>query len=478
MRKLLMMIMMCACLTTVSAQKIKVKSVSLRQTDLRASTQPRTDANGKICAIVRVAVVGVSDLKFPDAVGSVDYSLGEYIVYVPVGLEKLRYYNTKKTINGSITFDDYDLEVMTKRVYSVVFESDSHLRAAIFAVQPATAQLTFNGAAVKLDEAGMAIVEKPVGEYSYEVKADGYVSRQGRVKLTDQEITTTTNVLLEQVRHALNINCTPSNANLFIDNTDYGTLDKAGDLQLPDGEHIIRLTAKGYNEYEQAITVAGQPVALNVAMQQMEERIVKHTDERTRTHVNIRPGYYLGIGGELYDKSQYLGHDWGLRFSFHAMQHTAGIFAIREGIAGGIMNPTNGTAPKFYENLADSAKTWFLEIPLQVGVSIPFGAFNQHLFSILGGAYGKMLMTDVWKTEKDDNGYETVTSDKTSKTKFDYGLRGSIILDISSFSIAAEASLSLAKFEKLKEVETETVVATKEDNKPNLYIGVTVAYKF
>ena len=457
------------------AQRVSVKSVSLRQADLRASTNPRLDNKGQACAIVRVGIVGVKDLQFPDAIGSVDYSLGEYIVYVPKDLQKFNYHNTDGKISGTVVFDDYGLEIETKRVYSVVFESENHMRAAIFAVHPVNATLTFNGQSVSLDKEGVAIIERPVGEYSFKVDAPGYVSQTGKVRLTDDEITSTTNVILEQNQYALNIRCQPTNASLFIDNNPYGTLDGVTDLKLPDGEHIIRLTAVGYNDYEKTITINGQASVLNVNMSQMEEKVVKHKEERTRTHVNIRPGYYTTVGGELYDKNQYLGHDWGLKFSFGAMQHFASLLSLYEGIGGGIMNLKESEKTTWFEHPADSANTWFLEVPLLIGVSVPFGKYNKHLFSVLGGAYGKAMFTEIVDSKS------TKTADahgNSNKTNWDYGLRGMAILDISHFTISAEVSLSLAKYDKIVNTTSATSSSSKEKNKPNLFFGITVGAKF
>lgn len=104
------MLLICA-YSAVYGQQISVKSVNLRPQDARARTNPRDDAKGQKCAIIRVGVVGVENLVFPDAVGSVDRSLSEYVVYVPKGLKSLKY-KTKAGANlGEIIFDDWDMEI-------------------------------------------------------------------------------------------------------------------------------------------------------------------------------------------------------------------------------------------------------------------------------------------------------------------------------------------------------------------------------
>jgi hypothetical protein len=474
MKKLIVILLLIGVCVYGHAQKISVKSVSLRQTDLKASREPRNDVNGKACAIVRVGVVGVNDLVFPDAVGDVKYALGEYIVYVPEGLQSMKYHDKSGANTGSVVFDDYGLDVETKRVYSVVFESENHMRAAIFSIQPVNAKLTFNGQSIPLDDEGFAIIEKPIGTYEYKIDASGYILQSGTVKLTEEDITTTTSVILEQRQYPLTITCQPKNATLFIDNSPYGQLDSISDLKLPDGQHIIRLTAIGYNDYEQTLTVDGQAANLLVNMVQMKERIVEHKGERTRTHINIRPAFYISGGADLYDKKQYLGHEWGLRLSLGAMQHFAGIFSVYEGIAVGGMTLNKKEMTKWYEHPADSANSYFVEIPVLAGISIPFGKYNKHLCSILGGVYGKGIFTEI----VDESSNKSAGPHGNGlKTRWDYGLRGMLIVDISRFSVSATVGISLAKFDKYRLNADGSQSTTKDSNKPNFHFGITLGAK-
>ena len=296
-------------IVNVCAQNISLKSVSLKQSDLLASTNPRTDSNGKTCAIVKVDVIGIKDLQFADAVGSVAYNLGEYVVYVPEGISKLKYRNASGSISGEVVFDDYGLDIETKRVYNVVLESENHIRAAIFSIQPQNAKLLFDGEEVSLDENGLVAIEKPIGKYSYSIKAKGYEDQNGVVNLSEDEIFTTTNITMRQKMYPLTISCTPSDASLFIDNVPYGKLHEINQLNLPEGEHTIRLTAIGFEDFEQSIEMNAHSASINASLTQMKEKVVKYNKERTRTSVNIRNGLYVSIGGELFDKNKYEGHE-------------------------------------------------------------------------------------------------------------------------------------------------------------------------
>ena len=421
-------------LVNVYAQNISLKSVSLKQSDLLASTNPRTDSNGNTCAIVKVDVIGIKDLLFADAVGSVAYNLGEYVVYVPEGINKLKYRNASGSISGEVVFDDYGLDIETKRVYNVVFESESHIRAAIFSVQPQNAKLIFDGEEVSLDENGLVAIEKPIGEYSYSIHAKGYETQNGIVNLSEDDLFATTNIVLKQKMYPLVITSTPTDASLFIDNVPYGKLNEINNLNLPEGEHTIRLTAIGYENFEQSINMDGHSASINASLIQMKEKIVKHNEERTRTSVNIRNGIYTSIGGELFDKNKHEGHDWGAKLDFSFIQHFAAIFAMREAIGGGIMNRSKSWMKKNVGEQVDSVRlSWFIEVPLQFGVSIPFGQYNNYLISAFGGGYGKALFTS-YRDESNKNKEETI---------WDFGIRLTAQVDIKKIVLGGELSNSL-----------------------------------
>lgn len=420
-----------------AAQDISLKSVSMKQSDLQASTNPRTDSNGKTCAIVKVDVIGVKDLEFIDAVGDVNYNLGEYIVYVPEGIKELKYRNASGSISGTVNFDDYGLEVETKRVYNVVFESENHIRAAIFSIQPQNAKLVFDGKEVALDDNGLITIEKPIGQYGYSVQAKGYEDQSGTVNLSEDDLFTTTNVNLKQKMYPLTITGTPSDATLFVDNVSYGKLNEVNNLNVPEGSHIVRLTAIGYEDFEQSVDVEGQPASISASLLKMKEKTIKYSDERTRTSVNIRNGAYVSIGGDLYDKNKYEGHEWGVKLDLSGIQHFGALFAVREAIGGGVMKRNKEWMKANTGADVDSVNlTLFIEIPVQMGISIPFGSYNRNIFSILAGGYGKVFITDSQlKGDEDEN-----------ETLWDYGVRLTIQFDFNKFILGGEYSRSFMDY--------------------------------
>lgn len=438
MKRLIITLVTICAYTIVSAQQLTVKTVNLRPQDARARTNPRNDANGNKCAIIRVGVVGVEDLVFPDAVGNVDRSLSEYVVYVPKGLKTLKYKKKTDTNICEILFDDWDQEINSLASYNVILESENHLRSAIFAIQPKNAKLLFNGEKINVDEDGMAMINKPVGEYTYQVSANGFEGQSGTVTLTEDDISTVTNVALQEILYPVNINVLPDDATVFIDNVPYSKEARA-DLRLPGGKHSIRVTATNHLDDERTIDVKSNMSPLYFTLKENKQEIVKHNEERTRTHVNVRTSVYplFGVEGELYNKNRYDAHVWGIKWHILSLiHHFGGIFGIREGLSLGWMFLDKELKYDKIENVSDSTNcTVFVEVPLQVGLSIPFGKYNKHLFSLLGGGYGKTYFIPLKNEENPEK--------DSHKTMWDYGLRLTAQLDISNYSLGAEVSNSL-----------------------------------
>jgi len=441
MRKLALLLVLFACTISVCAQTYVVKSVTKDEShDITSYMKKRNDpASGKLCALVRFAIVGVDDMEFPEAVGDVTRKGREYSVYVPHGLTVLNYKNKKGNVSGSIVFNKYETVKIAEsgNVYLVQIENPNHSRAAVFSVQPRTAKLIFDGNPVSLDEEGLAVIEKKVGEYRYQVTADGYESLSGTVKLTEDEISTTTDIVLDAKMHPVTIKIQPANASLFIDNSPYGSVSENEGLELPEGRHHIRLTAEGYDDYEQDIDIKQGVLPFSFSMNQKVQEVIEFKKERTRHNVNLRPRHYITLGGEYYDKKKFLAHEWGWYLGYSSMQYFGGIFAVREGIGGGQMYMNKKQSEEYYTNLKDTTSLYF-ELPLQIGISFPIGNYNRNRFSILAGGYGRVVFVSL-----KDKAQRVEPKNEETSTNWDYGIRGTIMVDVSNVSIGAEVSQSL-----------------------------------
>ncbi len=439
MKYLIVLLMLCPYIMT-DAQNLTVKSVGLRPQDARAASQPRIDHEGKKCAIIRVGVVGVDDLVFPDSVGNVAHVLNEYVVYVPDGLKSFRYMNKSGQKLGTIVFDEYDMEIHALSSYEVIFESESHLRSAIFSIQPKNALLMFNGENVNVDEDGLVIINMPVGDYSYKITAEGFEGQNGIVSLTEDDITTVKEIYLQEILYPVIINISPEDAMIFIDNVPYSK-DARDNIKLSGGKHLFRVTATNYEDYESTIDVKSNLSPLNLNLKEKTKKMIKHKEERSRTRVSVRRACYFTLSGESYDKYKYNGFDYGGKIGIHYLYPFAGIFAFKWGIEGGIMHLNRDVKYELNENLNESTSSSGLwEIPLQLGVGCPFGKYNRHLFTVLFGGYAR----DTWVRTNEVIENDTKNNEKkyAHNDVSDFGFRLSAMLDLHHFVIGMEFSRS------------------------------------
>ena len=437
MRRVILFLLAVSTVLIAEAQKVTVKSVlPADKNDLTARREARKDPSGNNCALIRVGIVGVKDMSFPDAIGSVAHEGSEYHVYVANGLKSLRYNGGGGKIRGEVKFVNYPAvdTIASNSVYRIVFETENHQRMAIIKVTPHTATLLIDGQPVSLDSDGIATVEKPVGSYLYQLSAPRYESQKGTIVLTEDELSVTKTINLESVKHAISIVGTPADANLTVDGESYGPLSLNGNLSLAEGLHTIHLQAVGYDDYEQTVNVRSGMAPLNIMMQQKQQIEVIDKSGESRTNTNLRPGYYFSAAGHLFDKKKYDAQQWGISISLSAMQHFAAIFAIREGIGFGWSYLDKEEIGNAFENTPKDTTTYYVDVPLQIGISVPVNSFRTCLFSIMAGGYGKYMWTEM------QGG-----SDKKSKDEWDYGLRLTAILELSKFTIGAEVSNSLNK---------------------------------
>ena len=104
---------------SASAQEIKVKLMEYLPNDLAARTHPRPDVNGVNCALIRVIVPAVKDMKFDGwVVGDCTYQPGEYQVYVPEGAKKIKFRHENYE-PGEIVFN---MPIQSQCVYKVVLD--------------------------------------------------------------------------------------------------------------------------------------------------------------------------------------------------------------------------------------------------------------------------------------------------------------------------------------------------------------------
>lgn len=422
-----------------SAQSFTPKRLRLLSSDLLAQTSPRMDKNDKKCAVIRVDVVGIQNIKFKEAIGEVDYSANEYIVYVPEGTKILTC-----TFGGStstIKLEDYGPEIEDGRVYCLTLETENKMRSAIFYVKPASARLVIDGKNVPLDGNGKGTLNLPIGKYEYAITADGHMKESGQIELKEDEIFTSKDIELEAITHRYIIDSNLGSALLFVDDKPLGTIESLGrDIPLTEGKHSIRATHEGYKDFEKNITVT-QGGTLEVRLQKMKDKIVYYSNERTKSSISLRRHTDILFGTHTF-MDDMLKTVAG-RFATEYHQYL-GYLSFKEGLGFAGTRASEDFIDRIDKNYSkaftDSVHKLALtiDIPLQAGFTIPLSRFNTSQLSILAGVYGSMYYIG-HKSEHMMNG-KGVTS-----TIFDYGLRGDVNFYFNKFVVSFEGNYCLNK---------------------------------
>ena len=187
MNKILLSLLLLAAAVSATAQRLKVESFKIMESDLTAMTQPRKDLNDRNCAVVKVQLVG----DILNVEGNVIMPLvkrnNETWVYMPQNTRQMKVI-TKNFLPLMVTFADYDVERLESNRTYVLTLLGNNLQQTQQS-QTLTIRYTPTNATVLVDNKmvkganGVAQTPLPVGQHSYIVACDGYESEEGTVKL-------------------------------------------------------------------------------------------------------------------------------------------------------------------------------------------------------------------------------------------------------------------------------------------------------
>ena len=90
-------------------QKMTVESFEPIPNDLIARTEPRTDLNDKLCAVIRVGIALQGVVFDGNTIGNPKYNTGEYLVYITNGSRQLTVRHDR-FLPLTVTFSDYGIE--------------------------------------------------------------------------------------------------------------------------------------------------------------------------------------------------------------------------------------------------------------------------------------------------------------------------------------------------------------------------------
>lgn len=269
---------------SVSAQELKVDKVTLLETDNEAETNPRYDANGEICALLKVYVNDLSGLQFASGFvidkEKIIYKGGYYTVYVADGLRRiiLRHDDyLPATINFKKDFQTLIEGGKTYRVdVSTVGMVTKTTQTVAFNMIPREGSILINGEKHLVSE-GMLQLELKPGNYSYLASADYSQTKEGTFTITVDDISEVREIplMLKPIMANVNFTCNVPTAKLYINNSDKG---EPGMKSLPMGKHRIRVKAEDWKDYTQEVIIdkmEGQELAVTMQPKSVVSIIVK-----------------------------------------------------------------------------------------------------------------------------------------------------------------------------------------------------------
>lgn len=448
MKRFVLLLFVCCLALQCVGQVLKPKQLKLLQSDTYAQINSRTDGTDKKCAVVRFTVVGVDDLKFKEAVGDVAYANNEYIIYLSEGTNVLTCSN--KSFERSFNLEDYGPEISSGMTYRFTIDTDNHLRSIVFYVNPTNSKVTVNNQNVSIDQNGKGSINLPIGEYSYDVSAEGYKSNSGTVSLSEDEMYVVRDIVLQEILVPVTLKCNQSDAQVFVDGKNVGQVSSLGDqLMLSKGKHDVRVIKEGFVECSESLSVTDTSLLIDIDLKEIKAKKIVHNEERTKSSISLRSHADWVFGGLTFMDEKFKSGT--VKWSGSGTNYVSH-FPIKYGISIGATFLSDSIGRKldnYYDQVVERVTennesrpknrlAFFAEIPLQVGFAMPLSRYNTSQINFLGGVYGAYYYIG--------HGSDSIEDNKAVSTNtFDFGIKVSVIFYFKRFVVNIEGNQSLSK---------------------------------
>ncbi len=248
-------IMLCLALLTANAQKAATVRSFTQTTDHIPGGERRNDLNGTPCALVKVQVVDNIERVEGNKIGEIVKKGVEKWVYMCKGSRNMRIH-LKNHLPVKVMFQDYHINGLeSNRVYELVIEipdasaTDYSSGESGMAKQKLVLNYSPSNAMVLVDSKpykgnGRIELKLPIGDHSYLIAADGYITAEGIVKLNDRapreiiENLTSENPNAQTAQRQDTPTYTPPQTVLRQDNPTYTPSSKEGQYGRTDPEPV------------------------------------------------------------------------------------------------------------------------------------------------------------------------------------------------------------------------------------------------
>ena len=274
----------------MGAQDIRVNSVRYLQTNLMASTNPRTPVGeSRPCAVVIVEIPSGEGFHFPQAVGDVVHTASQYFVYLKDGQTFMDIVNPEGKVT-KVDFDDMGFEIQSKCTYKVDCTVLQTV-AVVFNVMPEDASLSLNGEPFHVMN-GVFRHDYAVGDkLTYVASADGFSPVSGELTVNEAENIIT--LRLEQEKQPVKVSLNTGKASVFINNELFGEVSDGETILIPSQSVVLRFSAEGYED-ETIQFDPGKTTSLTLKLGKVSNR-VKNQSKTLKPKFDIFAGAAVDI---------------------------------------------------------------------------------------------------------------------------------------------------------------------------------------
>ena len=253
-----------------SSQTIVVKSFRKLETDQNARIAfPKTDQNGKKCAIIKVVTSQtgfVFDFGLIGNAVATEQHTGEIWVWVPTGARKVTISHQQLGVLRDYKFDIdieeatvYEMMLTTGKITTVVEEQIAS-QWLLINVEPADAMIYLDNQFVKN---GIYQAKLKSGSYTYRVEAPLYHTDAGKIEIAD--VKKELNVKLKPAYGYISVKSEPEQgAKVIVDGKLQQKATPYQSEQLASGEHTVQVIKEMFQPLTQKVTVTDdQTTAVN-----------------------------------------------------------------------------------------------------------------------------------------------------------------------------------------------------------------------
>ena len=254
------------------AQELKIKSVTLLESDQYAVNNPKRDGNNRLCAVLKVYIDDLPGINFSSSyiMGKKDitYQNGFYTVYVSDGIKKLTLKHNDYLAALLDFKGTYNIDIQGGKTYAVYLETEGMVQkktqTIVFNMLPRNGIITIDGKGNQVEKGILQLELKP-GKYKYSAESKYHKTKEGFFEVSDVTESQIIPVKLEPYTANVNFKCNVPSAILYVDNKKSGT---PGIKKIPLGKHKIRVIADDWNDHTQFLSIENEtPVDLSVELE-------------------------------------------------------------------------------------------------------------------------------------------------------------------------------------------------------------------